>query len=967
MGIGEASGVSVAVLGRVQAWRDGRALIVGPPLRQAVLAVLALNANRTVTRDEIIDAVWGEKSPASAVNGVQVHVAGLRRILEPHGTRSRTAEVLVSGARGYTLRLADGDLDVDVCAGHLRRGRSLSAAGDPVGAVAAFDAALGLWQGSALAGVPGTFADAHRKRLSELRLLASQERAEAMLAMGGHVDAVGDLTVLAADHPLREQMQVLLMTALHRSGRQAEALAVYTDTRRLLVEELGVEPSPGLQRLHRDILASDRVPTNDRVPTSDRGVDPGAGHSAARVAKPVPPRQLPAPLPHFAGRDLDLAALTELIEASPPAGAEMPLAEPSDGGSVVIAAIDGTAGVGKTTLAVRWAHQVADRFPDGQLYVNLRGFDPGGAPVTAAEALRGFLDAFAVPPERIPAGLSAQSALYRSLMSGRRVLVVLDNAATVDQIRPLLPSSPGCLTVVTSRNKLTSLVATDGAHPLTLDLLTPSEARQVLESRLGTGRVAAEPVAIDEIVALCARLPLALAITAARATHNPQFPLAALAAELHDERERLDALDAGEPATRARTVFSWSYQRLSSDAASLFRLLSLHPGPSIGILAAASLVGRSAREVRPLLAELNRAGVLSEHSPGRYGFHDLLRAYAGELAYATDSDTIRHAALHRVLDHYVHTGRAAAMLLRPAREPIILGTPQPGATVGEILDDDGALTWFAVEHPALLAAVDVAAHQGFERHTWQLAWTFVSYLDRDGQWDELIAVHETALTAAQRAGDRVGQAYVHRVLGMQYPLMDREGDADAHLLHALGLYQELDDRAGQANILSDLAVQYGRQGRFEAARNRAQQALDLYRMIGHRAGTGRALNQLGWYEARLGAFRTAEVYCRDAVAILSDTGDADMEAGAWDSLGYVHQHLFDYAEAITCYQRALGLRRALGSRYYQADTLVHLGDAYDAAGFTGAARDVWEQALATFEQLDHPSADDLRDRLARTT
>ncbi|HZM83727.1 MAG TPA: NB-ARC domain-containing protein, partial [Candidatus Limnocylindrales bacterium] len=418
---------------------------------------------------------------------------------------------------------------------------------------------------------------------------------------------------------------------------------------------------------------------------------------------------LPPALPFFVGRSAELAALTALVDRT---------SEP--GGTVVISAIDGTAGIGKTALAVQWAHQAADRFGDGQLYVNMRGFGPADSPMTPAEAVRVFLDALGVPPDRIPSNLDAQVGLYRSLLADRRMLVVLDNARDAAQVRPLLPGSPGGLVIVTSRNRLGPLVAAEGAEPLTLDLLTRAEAEELLARRLGDKRIASDPMAVEDVIARCARLPLALAILAARAAAHPDFPLADLATELVEVRRSLDGFDAGDAATNVRTVLSWSYRQLSEPAARLFRLLSLHPGPDIGLPAAASLVGTDADaevdDVRASLAELTRSHMVAEPASGRFGFHDLLRAYAGELVHSLDPQEDRRVATTRLLDHYLHTAYAAERLLRPQRDPIALDPPQPGVRLGALADLPQALAWFTTEHPALVAVVAQAENSSYDTH-----------------------------------------------------------------------------------------------------------------------------------------------------------------------------------------------------------------------------------------------------------
>src|SRR5262249_40894759 len=455
------------------------------------------------------------------------------------------------------------------------------------------------------------------------------------------------------------------------------------------------------------------------------------------------PRQLPKAPVAFTGRVRELDRLNEALTAV------LDPAEPADErvGVVVISAIAGTAGVGKTALAVHWAHQVADRFPDGQLYVNLRGFDQVGAVMGYAEAGRGFRDALGVPVAGIPVGVDAQAALYRSVLAGRRMLVVLDNARDPGQVRPLLPAAPGCLVLVTSRNQLCGLVAADGARLLTLDLLTRAEARTLLARRLGPDRTAAEPDAVEEIITRCARLPLALAVVAARAATHPRFPLHALTADLRGVHDRLDALDGGDLATDVRAVFSWSYQALGGGAARLFRLLGLHPGPDISTPApvtpppaAASLAARPAPGARALLAELARANLVVEHAPGRHTSHDLLRVYASQLAQTIDSDGERRAATGRMLDHYLHTAYAADRMLYPARDPIMLAPLRPGVTPEQPADHQQALAWFTAEHPALLAAVEYAGATGWDTHTWQLAWTLWTFLHWQGHWHDQVPV-----------------------------------------------------------------------------------------------------------------------------------------------------------------------------------------------------------------------------------
>jgi tetratricopeptide (TPR) repeat protein len=663
------------------------------------------------------------------------------------------------------------------------------------------------------------------------------------------------------------------------------------------------------------------------------------------------PRQLPAPARHFTGRAAEMARLTALIDRSQTA---------RGGGTVVIAAIDGTAGIGKTTLAVHLAHRVAGRFPDGQLYVNLRGFDPSGEPMAPGEAVRGFLDAFGVPPEQVPVGAQAQADLYRSTLAGRRVLVVLDNARDSDHIRTLLPGGPGCLAVVTSRHRMTGLVAAEGAYPLTLDLLDGDEGRNLLRQHLGTARTESEPAAVDAIVAACAGLPIALAIVAARAAAHPSFPLAALATELADARMGLDALDGGDLRTDVRAVFSWSYERLSPAAAAMFRLLGLHAGPDISVDAATRLADQPATAARRTLGELARVHLVQERTPGRFAFHDLLRAYAGELAGTVDSASDRAAAVDRVLEHYLRTAHAGSLLLSPHREPIEAPPPAP---TGAFTDASDALAWFSGEHQVLLAAIRNAAVSGHDAYAWRLSWTLADFFQRRGHWPDWAATQQIALQAATRLDDPVGRAHAHRGLGRANFWLNRYDESVDHLRRALEIRTELDDRAGQARIHLDLVMALVSRRRHGAALDHAEQALALYRADHHRGGQARALNAVGWCHAQLGDLPRAAAFCQEALDLHHDLSDPLGEAATWDSLGYVRSRLGDHADAAACYEKAVALFAQSGDRYGQADTLSHLGDNQLAAGDRDGARKAWQDSLEILDQLGHPTADQVRDKL----
>jgi DNA-binding SARP family transcriptional activator len=939
------------VLGPLRAgWGDAE-LNLGPLQRRVVLAVLVLHANRPLGREQIIDAVWGPAAPAYAVNLLQKHVSALRRALEPARSDGGPSQLLTWTDAGYLLTVPDGGLDLDRFDREVRRARAARAAGDLRLAAEALRAALALWRGPVCDGLSSPFLDAERDRLADRRLGVIEERIEVDLAIGNHADLVAELRHLVSSQPLRERLRGMLMLALYRSGRQAEALAAFHDARRHLVDELGVEPSPQLQRLHQQILAADPA-----LSLPGPGSEDAPAFAAEDAPAPPTPAQLPYGMPDFTGREAALERLHGLLANDGPGG-------PRGG----IVAITGTAGVGKTALAVHWAQQVRDRFPDGQLYVNLRGFDPTGFAMEPAEAIRGFLDAFAVPPQLIPVNVEAQAALFRSLLAGRRVLIVLDNARNTDQVRPLLPGSATCQVLVTSRNQLTGLVAGEAAHALVVDLLSAAEARQFLARRLGAERVAAEPRAIDEIITRCARLPLVLAIVAARAATRPGFPLAVLADQLRDARGSLDAFDGDDQATDVRAVFSWSYRTLTSEAAQLFRLIGLHPGPAITVAAAASLAGISRREAATLLAALARAHLVDEQIPGRFAFHDLLRAYAAEQAHAHDPEPVRRAALIRMLDHYLHSADGADQLLNPHRPPLDVGTPEPGTTPEEFTGHGPALAWFTAEHPVLLAAIEQAAATGFDVHTWRLASTLTTFFDRRGHWLDSITTQRAALAAAQRLDDRPAQARAHRNLARAYLQLGRDRDADGHLGQALDLYAGLGDAASQARTRLNLALTAERQGDPAQALDHVQQALELFRAAGDRVGQADALNAVGWYNAQLGSHQKALGYCLEALELHRETGDRVGEAYTWDSLGFAHRQLGNYEEAGACYEHARDLWRDLGDRYYVANTSTRLGDVHDDAGDYDAAYAAWQQALAILDEFGHPDADGVRARLDKLT
>ncbi|MEV1069928.1 BTAD domain-containing putative transcriptional regulator [Streptomyces sp. NPDC050263] len=946
-----------SLLGPVRAWRGPNEIELGPPQQRAVLAVLLLAEGSQVSAGGLVDAVWGMKAPVSVLGIVRTYVHGLRKVLEPAGDAA--SSVIRSTGDGYQLRTSPDDLDLGSFRALLAQAERARRAGNTEGAARYLRNALGLWRGEALAGVRGQYAQTQRQRLGELRLSAVAARLTAELDLGAHAEAATELTGLVAEHPLDERFRELLMLALYRSGRQAAALASYREAQTLLAGELGVDPGPGLQAMYQRVLRADAGLLAPPAPApAEAAPAPVPVPVSAPVQVPAVPAQLPAGLAVFVGRDAELTEMTGLAPV----------------GTVVISAIAGMAGVGKTTFAVHWARQVADRFPDGQLYLNLRGFDPAVLPVPPEHALVTLLESLGADPSGLPQDVDALAALYRTLLTGKRALLLLDNARDAAQVRPLLPGAPGCLVIVTSRNRLSGLVAVNGAHPLHLDVLSEAEARELLARRLGPGRVAAEPDAVEEIIARCARLPLALAVTAARAATRSALPLSAIAAELRDSAGALDAFHDGDTAADVRAVFSWSYHALTPAAARLFRLLALHPGPDISLSAAASLTGLSLPNTRQLLSELIQAHLVDEPVPGRYASHDLLRVYATELTEAVDLLQEVRAARHRMFDHYLHTAREAFALTARERMLISLEPVAEGVRAEQFGGDTAkAAAWFAAEQAVLLAVVEQAATHRYDVHTWQLAWAMANHLHRRVLWREQEAVHRTAMGAARRLGDRAAQAHIHHGLAATRGL-DRIDEARVHAERAIELFTESGDMRACAESYRILAWVAEGQGDPEAALGAAQRSLALYRAHDGRGADdsrGRmamaaALNAVGWYHTQLGQHQQALDPCRQALALCQELG-YDYGAGdAWDSVAYALHHLGRYDEAVTSFRNALALyRQAGGDPLFEATVLKHLGDTHLSAGRPDAARTAWTEGLDIMERLGHADADGLRTRLRR--
>jgi DNA-binding SARP family transcriptional activator/Flp pilus assembly protein TadD len=925
------------------AWNNDEELPVGQPRQQAVLGILAIRANRVISRGELVDAVWGQDPPPSAEGGVYTYVAGLRRIFEPGRSLRGPGRVLVSSGAGYVLHLVPGQPDAVAFEQHLHRARQMRKAGDLPGVAATLQTALAQWRGVAFAGVPGPFAETERIRLGELKSAAEEEKADALIALGRHEEILADLTVMVTEHPLRERMRGLLMLALYRSGRQAEALRVFGEGRKVLAEELGIDPGAELSRIHQQVLTTDPGLDITAVPPDPSAVSSPSAVSAAR------PAHLPADAPGFSGRHDELAALHGLL---------------NDRNAVPVVVISGTAGVGKTALAVRFGRQVARRFPDGQLYLNLRGFDPSLAPLEPAEALRFILDALGVPPQRIPSDAEGRAALYRSLADGKRLLIVLDNAVGAAQVRPLLPGSSECLVVVTGRNEMSGLVAADGAKPVSLDVLSDDEAYEMLNRRLGHERVQADQEAAAQIIEACARLPLALGIAVGRAAGRPKRSLAEVATELREARGGLDALEADDAVTDVRAVFSWSYNQLGELAARVFRLLGVHPAPDISLAAVASLAGLPRPETGAALRELVRAHMVAEPVHGRYTFHELLRTYAADQAERFDTDAERREAVHRVLDHYLHSAISAEVRFQPNRVP-----PRPiqslaGVSPVEVTDKEQALAWFKSEVQVLLALTGYADVNGFDEYAWQIPFAMAPYLLRSGRHPEWVATQWVAVAAATRLGDILAQAHSHYYLGWAQSSTGDNAKAEPNVRQSLALFRQLGDRGHEARALNGLAIMFTEQGRFAEALAVAQDGLRMVKAVGYWWVQATLETTVGWLYAELGQYDSALSHCQRGLGLQRESGNRAGVGDALATMGEIYSRHGDHAEAKTYFQQAIDVFRETGSTLDEARTLTNLGQALAEEGDQAGAKSSWLTAQDIFERLAHPNADAVKARLA---
>jgi DNA-binding SARP family transcriptional activator/Tfp pilus assembly protein PilF len=926
--------VEFAVLGPLDVTYQGRSLTVGTPRDRTVLAVLLARANDLVAVDVLVDELWPRQPPPQARTLVHGYVSRIRRALRAGPAGPAVADRLITHKPGYLIRVEHGELDLHRFEQFVADGRGALRAGRPEEALTSFRRAQELWRGTPFADLPATpIISGTATRLAELRLAALEELYETALALGQNAGMVAELTALTSEHPLRERLVGQLMLALHSGGRTADALAAYQDIHRRLADNLGIDPGAQLQRLRLAILRND----------PDVVAGPAGPAPRPAPADDVPvPRQLPGDLSTFAGRGAELERLLDLAAA---VGSSEAAVLNGNGRSpaLVIEAIDGMAGVGKTALAIRAAHRLASRFPDGQLFIDLHGFTQRVPPVDPADALDQMLHGIGVPGEQIPLQLDARSALYRTRLADRRMLIVLDNALDENQVRPLLPGSPGCLVLITSRHRLAGL---DNARALSLDVLPLDDALDLFTRITG-----ADPTseAVVEIVRLCGRLPLAIRIAAARLGARPSWTDAHLAERLRDRRHRLTELHSGPRSVTA--AIDLSYRQLTAAQRHMYRLLGLQPGPDIEAHAAAALAGITERTASGLLDDLAAVHLLGEPSPGRYRFHDLLRAHAAQSAGDEDPEDDRHAALTRLLDHYTHTAAVAMGVVYPNEALYLPPTRRPATPTPAFAAPKEAAAWLDTELTNLLAAAAYSAGHGLPDYTVHVSGTLRRYLHLRGRYTQLIDLLSLALATARDSGHRLGELDALCGLGEAHRFQGRLEQAADCFERALRIARDIGHRQGELDVLRRLGNYHRSQGRLDEAADCLEQALRIARDMGNDVAELTVLGGLGYLRRSQGRLEPAADCFERALSTARDMGDRQGELIALHGLGEVRRAQERYAAAGAGLEQALAIALEIGNPNYEFETRHSLGLTCRATGHPADAIAHHQAALGLARDL----------------
>ncbi|MFI0907149.1 BTAD domain-containing putative transcriptional regulator [Streptomyces sioyaensis] len=963
------------VLGPVRAWRGATPLAAGSPQQRALLAALLLRGGRTATAPELVDALWGDEPPHAALAALRTYASRLRKAL------GDDSDALVSESGGYAIRPVNGrplDLDHDHAEQYAAEAEKAKASGDRTRARELLDKALALWDGEPLAGLAGPYAETQRTRLEEWRLSLTETRLELDLEAGYHAEAVSELTALTAAHPLRERLRELLMLALYRSGRQAEALAVYADTRRLLADELGVDPCASLSDLQQRILRADT--DLDAPPVVIEGPD-------APDQVVVRPQQLPASVADFTGRS---AFVTEL-------GQQLATAE---GSVMAVSALTGIGGVGKTTLAVHVAHAAREHFPDGQLYVDLQG--AGHTPSEPEAVLGAFLRALGTPDSAIPDGLEERSALYRSTLAGRRVLALLDNARDAAQVRPLLPGAEGCAALITGRARMIDLA---GAHLIDLDVMSPEEALTLFTRIVGEERVTSERQAAMAVVGACGFLPLAIRIAASRLAARRTWTVSTLASKLADERRRLDELRAGDLAVKA--TFELGYGQLEPHQARAFRLIGLADGPDISLAAAAALLDLDIESAEVQVESLVDASLLESAAPGRYRFHDLVRLYARACAERDEHPpTERAAALSRLLDFYLATAARMYALERPGDRLVdhMEPTRHPGLTFS---DRATALSWLFSEAGCILAcaqqskgagslrrAVDLLlltrdlAESGADALQYEQANTALLASAREAEDQHAEARIHTALTNVHTLAGRLDEAEEHAQSAMLLGLaaedpfsssyapndrgiiattQQRYGDAEAYLTQALSAFRDDCNKQSEASALCNLSRVHLKTGRMDSAIRLAQEGIAIYRQLGAQRRLANGMYALGLAYTHANRLDEATDQLTKALAIFQDSRQRFWVGMTHFRLAEVYLADHRPTQAAISAEQALTALRGVGGEWWRANVLTLLGRTLNEVGHSGRARACWQDALSIYERLGAPDNSEVQTLISLVT